>query len=143
MPLRTAQAVWEGNLVKGKGTMSLGSGLFEGRYSYSSRFEEGTGTNPEELIGAAHAGCFSMALAHNLDQAGFSPESITTKATVNLLKTPDGFKINEIELITEATVPDIGKETFLEHAEQAKNNCPVSRALTGVQINLRAVLVSG
>ncbi len=141
MPVRTAQAIWKGNLLHGKGNMVLESGSFEGKYSFSSRFEEGTGTNPEELIGAAHAGCFSMALAHELDQAHFSPKSIRTTAKVNLAKSREGYVINEIELITEATVPEIEEETFIEHAEKAKNNCPVSKALAGVTINLQAKLV--
>ena len=142
MPLRTAKAVWEGDLLHGKGTMSFGSDSFEGQYSFSSRFEEGKGTNPEELIGAAHSGCFSMAFAHELAQAGFSPERVATQATVNLKKNPDGFKIQEIELFTEASVPGIDEDKFLEIAEGAKKNCPVSQALAGVEIHLRAVLVN-
>ncbi len=142
MPLRTASAIWEGDLINGKGHLSLGSGSFKGQYSFRSRFEEGEGTNPEELIGAAHAGCFSMEFAHELKQADYSPERISTKAKVNLLKNPEGFKIQKIELITEATIPGIDDEKFLEIAESAKKNCPVSQALTGVQIDLRAVLLS-
>ncbi len=141
MPVRTARAVWGGNLLHGSGFISLGSGSFEGPYSYGSRFKEGTGTNPEELIGAAHAGCFSMALAHELDQAHFSPKSIRTTAKVNLAKSREGYAIDEIELITEAAVSDIKEKTFLEYAEKAKNNCPVSKALAGVKINLQAKLV--
>ena len=143
MPLRTASAIWEGDLTNGKGRLSLGSGSFVGNYSFRSRFEEGEGTNPEELIGAAHAGCVSMSLALELQEAGFTPEKINTKANVNLIKTPEGFKIKEIKLVTEAEVPGIEKDTFLEHAENAKQNCPVSQALTGVRIDLLAVLVSG
>ena len=141
MPIRVAQAVWEGNLLHGKGNMSLESGAFEGKYSFSSRFEEGTGTNPEELIGAAHAGCFSMALAHELDQAHYTPESIKTIAHVSLNKSNDGFAITEIELVTEAKVSDIQEKEFLEHAKNAKKNCPVSQALKGVSINLKATLI--
>src|SRR6266436_2960675 len=102
MAKRTASAVWEGTLREGKGTVKLGSGAFEGAYSFASRFEEGTGTNPEELIGAAHAGCFSMALAAGLTRAGFSPKRISTKASVSLEKVGEGFKSNRIELSTEA-----------------------------------------
>src|SRR5213082_3416744 len=129
MPERSATARWQGGLKDGKGTMRLGSGAFEGQYSFSSRFEEGTGTNPEELIGAAHAGCFSMALAAGLTKAGFKPTRINTKANVSLDKVSEAFKITTIELNTEAEVPGIDEKTFLEQAETAKKNCPVSQAL--------------
>ena len=142
MPVRKAKAIWEGNLVRGNGKISLENGTFERSYSFSSRFDEGEGTNPEELIGAAHAGCFSMAFAHELDQAGFSPQSIETTAHVNLSKIGDGFEISEIELITEATVPDIEEKLFCEHAENAKENCPVSKALKGVMIKVQPKLVT-
>jgi osmotically inducible protein OsmC len=141
MPLRSASAVWEGDLKSGKGNMRLGSGAYEGAYSFASRFENGTGTNPEELIGAAHAGCFSMALSAGLGQAGFSPRRIETRATVHLEKAPDGFKIGRIELHTEAEIPGIDAEAFRQQAENAKKNCPVSRALAGVNIQLDAKLV--
>lgn len=141
MPKRNANAVWEGNLKEGKGRMGLGSGAYEGAYSFSSRFEEGKGTNPEELIGAASAGCFSMALAHALSQAGYSPKRVSTKADVNLTKVEGGFKITSIELHTQAEVPDIDEKEFLKFAEDAKNNCPVSRALAGTEIKLQANLV--
>src|SRR2546429_4251511 len=141
MPERTATARWEGGLQGGKGTMRLGSGAFEGQYSFSSRFEEGTGTNPEELIGAAHAGCFSMALAAGLTKAGQNPTRISTTAQVNLEKVGEGFKITTIDLNTEAEVPGIDEKTFLEHAETAKKNCPVSQALAGVEIKLNATLI--
>jgi len=120
--------------------MKLGSGAWEGAYSFSSRFEEGTGTNPEELIGAAHAGCFSMALSAGLSQAGFNPTRVQTEARVHLQKADDGFKISRIELTTEAEIPGIDEKTFIEHAERAKAGCPVSKALAGVDIQLTARL---
>ena len=141
MPARTANAVWEGSLQQGKGTMKLGSGAFEGAYSFASRFEEGTGTNPEELIGAAHAGCFSMALSAELGRAGFTPERIATTANVHLVKDDAGFSIGRIDLQTEGTVPGIDEAQFKEIAENAKKGCPVSRALAGVDIHLDAKLV--
>ena len=141
MAKRTASAVWEGTLRKGSGMVKLGSGAFTGKYSFSSRFEEGTGTNPEELIGAAHAGCFSMALAAGLTKAAQNPTRISTTAQVSLEKVGEGFKITTIELNTEAEVPGIDEKTFIEHAETAKKNCPVSQALAGVDIRLNAKLV--
>ena len=143
MAERTASAVWEGTLKDGKGRVKLGSGAFEGQYSFASRFEEGTGTNPEELIGAAHAGCFSMALAAGLTRAGFNPTRINTNASVSLEKVGEGFKITRIELNTEAEIPNIEEAVFLEQAETAKKNCPVSQALAGTDITLHAKLVSG
>ena len=143
MAKRTASAVWEGTLKDGKGRVKLGSGAFEGQYSFSSRFEEGTGTNPEELIGAAHAGCFSMALAAGLTRAGFNPTRISTTASVSLGKVGEGFKITSIELNTEAEVPGIEEGAFLEQAETAKKNCPVSQALAGTEISLNAKLLKG
>lgn len=141
MPARTASAIWEGSLREGKGKMKLGSGAFEGAYSFASRFEEGSGTNPEELIGAAHAGCFSMALSAGLGRSGFTPKRIQTTAKVHLIKADDGFKIGKIELETAAEVPQIDQKTFLEQAESAKKNCPVSKALAGVEIQLNARLI--
>src|SRR5437667_8254750 len=129
MATRSANAVWAGDLKGGKGTVKLGSGAFEGAYSFSSRFEDGKGTNPEELIGAAHAGCFSMALAAGLGRAGFAPKRVATNAKVHLTKADAGFKISKIELQTEAEVPNIDDKTFQEQAETAKKNCPVSQAL--------------
>jgi osmotically inducible protein OsmC len=143
MAKRTASAVWEGTLKDGKGTVKLGSGAFEGQYSFASRFEEGTGTNPEELIGAAHAGCFSMALAAGLTRAGFTPTRINTNASVSLEKVGEAFKITKIELNTEAEIPNIDEAAFLEQAESAKKNCPVSQALAGTEITLSAKLVHG
>ena len=141
MITRTASAVWEGNLVKGKGELRLGSGAFEGVYSFTSRFENGMGTNPEELIGAAHAGCFSMALSGILTEAGFPPTRVATKAAVRMDKVGGGFKIVRIELTTEAEVPGIDEATFLTHAQAAKAGCPVSQALASVEITLKAELV--
>ncbi len=142
MAARTGSAVWEGTLREGKGTVKLGSGAYEGPYSFASRFESGTGTNPEELIGAAHAGCFSMALAAGLTKAGFSPKRIATTAKVHLENTGGGFKITSIELETEAEIPDIDEQAFQEQAETAKKNCPVSQALAGTDIKLDAKLLS-
>ena len=142
MATRTAKAQWEGTLKEGKGTMSLGSGAYQGQYSFSSRFEEGTGTNPEELIGAAHAGCFSMALSSALGKAGFTPRRIDTTASVFLEPVEGGFGITHIDLKTEAVVPGIDNGKFQEIADGAKKGCPVSKALAGTQIRLEARLVS-
>jgi len=141
MARRTASAVWQGTLKDGKGTVKLGSGAFEGNYSFASRFEEGTGTNPEELIAAAHAGCFSMALSAGLTRSGYVPRTINTTATVRLEKVGEGFKITTIDLNTEADIPDITEAAFLEAAESAKKNCPVSQALSGAEIRLHAALI--
>jgi len=140
MATRKSEAVWEGKLQSGKGTVKLGSGAFEGGYSFASRFQQAEGTNPEELIAAAHAGCFSMALAHGLEEKGYMPERIHTTANVSIEKAEDGFSITSIELETEAKVPDIEEQTFMEQAEAAKTNCPVSKALAGAEIKLRAKL---
>ncbi|MCF7853343.1 MAG: OsmC family protein [Candidatus Pacebacteria bacterium] len=141
MTTRSASAVWKGNLQQGTGTMKLGSGAFEGQYSFKSRFEEGTGTNPEELIGAAHAGCFSMALSHLLGEAGYTPDSIETSANVSLVAVDDGFEINRIDLKTKARIPNIDEDTFQKHATMAKEGCPVSKALAGPEITLHATLL--
>jgi osmotically inducible protein OsmC len=141
MPTRNAEATWEGNLKEGKGTMKLGSGAYQGNYSFLSRFESGTGTNPEELIAAAHAGCFSMAFSHGLAQAGFTPKRVHTVAKVHLEKMADGFAIPRIELVTDAEVPGISEEVFRQQAETAKQNCPVSKVLKGAEITLNAKLV--
>jgi osmotically inducible protein OsmC len=138
MPIRTSSAEWKGTLKEGSGTMKVGSGTFEGPYTFASRFESGKGTNPEELIGAAHAGCFSMFLAAVLTDAGFPPRSIRTTAAVHLEVGPT---ITRIELATEAWVPGLEEQAFLGHAEAAKKNCPVSKALAGPQITLSAKLV--
>ncbi len=142
MAVRTAQAEWKGNLTEGSGTMKTQTGSVDGQYSFSSRFENGTGTNPEELLGAAHAGCFSMALSNILAQAGFEPESVKTEDKVHLVKTDAGFTITKIEIHLNATVPGISKEDFEKHADDAKKNCPVSRALTGVNFELYPTLNS-
>lgn len=132
MAVRSASARWQGILAEGSGTMRLGGGGYEGAYSAQSRFEEGAGTNPEELVAAAHAGCFSMALTAALGRAGFSPQQVETTAKVQLLKRDEGFRITRIDLETVATVPDIDDAKFQEIAEGAKSGCPVSVALGGV-----------
>ena len=126
MATRTGSAVWEGTLKQGKGNMKLGSGAFEGPYSFLSRFEEGKGTNPEELIGAAEAGCYSMALSANLEKAGHPAKRISTTATVKLEMVGGGPKITTIDLKTEAEVPGIDEAKFREQAEHTKKTCPVS-----------------
>lgn len=140
MPIRSASAVWEGPLKGGKGRIKIGT-RFESTYSFGSRFEDEAGTNPEELIAAAHAGCFSMALAAGLEKAGFPPERIDTTARVTLAIAGQGFEIAQIDLETKAKVPKIDSKTFLEQAQAAKKNCPVSLALAGVKINLSAKLL--
>ena len=142
MPIRTAEAEWKGNLLQGQGRMKLGTGAYEGPFSFKSRMEEGAGTNPEELIGAAHAGCFSMALSATLEKAGFTPKRVRTKAGVRFDKVEEGFAITSIELTTEAEVPGIDPVKFQELAEAAKKGCPVSRALACTNITLKATLVS-
>jgi lipoyl-dependent peroxiredoxin len=141
MPKRKASARWDGSLQDGNGTMRLGSGAFEGRYSFASRFEDGPGTNPEELIGAAHAGCFSMALSGALSRAGHPPTRIQTTARVHIERGDDGFAITRIELDTEAAVPGLDEPAFREQAETAKATCPVSKALAGTEISLEAKLI--
>lgn len=138
MQKRTAQAEWNGSLIDGHGTMKFGS--FEGAYTFKSRFEEGDGTNPEELIAAAHAGCYSMALSAILSEAGFKPKSIKSVADVTVIKSADGFTITKSELRTEAEIPGIDEATFQEKANAAKSDCPVSKALKGVEITLQATL---
>jgi lipoyl-dependent peroxiredoxin len=142
MPRRKANAHWDGSLREGSGTMRLGTGAYEGPYSFQSRFEQGDGTNPEELIAAAHAGCFSMALSLVLGEAGYEPESVDTEAMVEIDKVGDGFAITRIQLNTRARVPGIDEEEFHKHADAAKNGCPVSQALAAVDsIELEAELV--
>jgi osmotically inducible protein OsmC len=142
MPKRTASARWDGSLQEGAGNMRLASGSYEGPYSFQSRFEEGDGTNPEELIAAAHAGCFSMALSAGLGRAGYEPENVETEATVQLDKVGDGFAITHIVLRTRARVPGIDEAEFRQQAEAAKEGCPVSKALGGVDsIEVDAELV--
>lgn len=140
MPVRTAEAEWNGNLREGQGKVKLGSGAFEGAYSFPSRFEEGRGTNPEELLGAAHAGCFSMALAAGLTRAGHPPTRVHTAARVHLERRGEAFEIARVELRTEARVPGIDDAEFRKQAEAAKKSCPVSKALAGPEITLEATL---
>ena len=141
MPVRSAEAQWEGSLQDGNGHMRLGGGAYEGPFSFSSRFEDGTGTNPEELIAAAHAGCFSMALSGGLGRAGFTPTSVATTAAVHLNKTDAGFRVQRIDLTTVATVPGIDEAKFQEVAEATKTGCPISVLLgAGAEITLSAVL---
>jgi lipoyl-dependent peroxiredoxin len=141
MPVRKAEAEWKGGLKDGSGQIKLGSGAFQGNYSFGSRFENATGTNPEELIGAAHAGCFSMALSAGLGRAGFQPKRIHTTATVHIDKVGEGFEITKIELDTEAEVPNIDENAFHAQATAAKEGCPVSKALKATNIELRARLI--
>ncbi|HEX5760704.1 MAG TPA: OsmC family peroxiredoxin [Thermoanaerobaculia bacterium] len=144
MAVRKANAVWEGGgLKEGKGRVSLGSGAWEGRYDFGSRFEEGGGTNPEELIGAALAACFSMAFAAGLGRAGFPPQRVATAAKVHIEKVAEGFGVTRIELDCEAQVPGIDEAAFQEHARKAKETCPISKALGAVpEIALQARLAS-
>ena len=137
MSIRNAEAVWTGTLKEGKGALKLGSGAFEGSYTWASRFEEAPGTNPEELIGAAHAGCYSMFLSALLTKAGYAPTRIQTTAKVHLEAGPT---ITLIELDTLAEVPGLDEKTFQEQAEAAKKSCPVSKALASVEIRLSARL---
>lgn len=141
MAVRKSEAVWQGTLKEGKGTMRLGSGAYQGSYSFSSRFEEGSGTNPEELIAAAHAGCFSMAFSGNLTKAGHNPESIHTVATVTLGVIDGKARITGIHLTCEGKVEGVSDEGFQEMAEAAKEGCPVSDALSNVPITLDARLL--
>ena len=140
MPQRSADATWTGPLAEGSGTMSVESGAYNGSYSFHSRFEDGEASNPEELIAAAHAGCFSMALSNLLDEAGFSPDSVHTTADVTLRMVDGDPTITRVFLTTKATVPDLDDDTFQQHAEAAKEGCPVSKALAGVEIDLDASL---
>ena len=139
MPIRTAQAEWRGQLRDGRGTMHFDA--YDGPYTFTSRFEEGEGTNPEELIGAAHAGCFSMELAGELASAGYTADFIRTVAEVHIDPSGGGFTITEINLQTDARAPGIDNATFLQIANQSKINCPVSRALAATSINLDARLL--
>lgn len=141
MPTRSSSARWQGNLKDGAGTLALGSGSYEGSYTFVSRFESGKGTNPEELIAAAHAACYSMALSNMLSQAGFTPTSVETSAAVHLEKGDGGFAIARIELTTRGDVPGIDAAEFEKHSEAAKAGCPVSKALAAVEITLDATLV--
>lgn len=141
MPIKNADATWRGHLRDGDGTMSVESGAYEGEYTFARRFSDEPGTNPEELIGAAHAGCFSMKLAGDLGEAGYDPEQVDTEASVHL----EEGTITRIDLVTEARVPEIDDDEFQEIAESSKENCPVSGALQGgsiEEIALDATLTS-
>jgi len=138
---RSAEATWTGGIIDGKGNLKLESGAFEGGYSFQSRFgDDNKLTNPEELIAAAHAGCFTMALSGNLGKAGFAPKTIETKAHVKIEKQGEGFVIPNIDLETEASVDGISDEEFQKIAEQTKKTCPVSQVLSGAEISLNAKL---
>lgn len=137
MPLRTAEAEWKGNLTEGSGNLKVGSGAFEGPYSFASRFQDGeAATNPEELLGAAHAGCFTMAVDAALSRAGHTATRLHTTAKVRLDKVGEGFSITKITLELEGEVPDLSKDEFDKFAHDAKANCPVSKALAGTEIEL-------
>jgi osmotically inducible protein OsmC len=141
MPVRTASAEWKGNLTQGTGTINTETGVLKNTaYNFVSRFEQGNETNPEELIGAAHAACFSMALAHALSGAGFKVNSVQTEDKVHINKTDAGFTITKIEVNTTADVEGIDNDTFQKHAESTKTGCPVSKALTGTHLVLTAKL---
>ncbi|MEO7717374.1 MAG: OsmC family protein [Capsulimonas sp.] len=141
MATRKADAEWTGDLKDGAGTMELGSGAFKGAYSFKSRMEEGVGTNPEELIGAAHAGCFSMQFAAMLAAGGHVATRIHTTAQVHFGPVDGGFAITSIDLATEGEVPGLSAEEFQSTAEAAKTNCPVSKALAATPITLKATLL--
>lgn len=141
MLVRRGTAEWKGNLKEGTGTLSAESGAASGPYSFSSRFESGDGTNPEELVAAAHAGCYSMALSNELAKAGFSPTSVNTEAAVNLELVDGGFQVTGIDLTSRASVPEIDEPRFKEIAEAARTGCPMSRLLSAVDIRLDASLV--
>lgn len=140
MPVRTAEAVWNGDLMSGKGQMTTGSKAFSSAYDWRARSGDAPGTNPEELLGAAHAGCFSMALSHQLAQAGHPPTRVHTTAKVTFEKQDAGFAITKIELACDAQVPGIDDATFQKLAQGAKENCPVSKALAATPIKLTAKL---
>jgi lipoyl-dependent peroxiredoxin len=142
MATRNGSAEWRGDLQGGSGDLTVGDGVFKGAYSFASRFEEGEGTNPEELIAAAHAACFSMALANIMAEHGHPADSVRTVARVHLRPTDAGPTIRQIDLETEGRVPGIDQAHFEEHAAEAKAGCPVSRALGAVEeVNLKATLV--
>lgn len=142
MTVRNGSAEWRGDLKSGSGTITVGDGVFRGAYSYGSRFEDADGTNPEQLVAAAHAGCFTMALSNILSGAGHSPESVRTNALVQLRNIEGVLSLARIDLDTEGRVAGIDEQQFEEYAEQAKASCPVSRALAGVpEIVVTAKLV--
>ena len=143
MPTRIAHARWEGTIKEGKGSLDFGNGAVKATYSFRSRFEDGAGTNPEELLGAAHASCFAMALSLILGMAGFTPDYVDATAHVTVAPQDGGFKITKSHIVCEATVPGIDPAVFAKHAETAKANCPVSQALAGTEITLQATLARG
>jgi osmotically inducible protein OsmC len=141
MPTRIANAHWEGDFKRGGGTVAVASGLFDGPYNFSGRFENGTGTNPEELLGAAHAACFAMALSVGLSQAGTPPESLDVEAKVTIEQVDGGFGITKIALTVRGKVPGVDADGFAAAAQGAKENCPLSKALAAVpEITLDAAL---
>jgi osmotically inducible protein OsmC len=142
MPTRLARARWEGTLKEGRGKIHLGSGAFDGSYSFASRFGEGTGTNPEELLAAAHAGCFAMALSLVLGSAGLRPGYIDATAHVTVTPQGGGFRITKSHIVCEGKVRGIDQAAFGTHAETAKRGCPVSQALAGTEITLEAKLAA-
>ena len=146
MPVTKAEASWQGSLKEGKGTMSLVSGAYQGAFSFHSRFETGasaeTGTNPEELLAGAHAGCFSMALSGQLTDAGFTVTSIDTTAAVTMTTGSGGAKITTSHLTTRVVAPGIDEATFQEKVNAAAQGCPVSKALAGVEISVEATLAN-
>ena len=141
MTTRKAHARWEGTIKDGKGQVDFGNGAFKSAYSFNSRFEDGKGTNPEELLGAAHASCFAMATSLVLGEAGFKPDYIDATAHVTISPQDGGFRITKSHLVCEAAVPGIDSETFMKHVEASKDGCPVSQALAGTTITLDAKLV--
>lgn len=141
MSKNTASAIWQGDLKggKGKATLSTNNDIFS--YTFASRFENGKGTNPEELVAAAHAACYSMALSNIIAEKGYTPKQVATKAVAKLNDPGDGFRITDIELTTEGSAEGIDEKTFLELAEEAKKGCPISKTLSSVNITLNAKLV--
>lgn len=142
MPTRRAHARWEGSLKEGQGHVDFGNGAFKGAYSFASRFEEEAGTNPEDLLGAAHAGCFAMALSLVLGRAGFTPDYVDATAHVTVMPENGGFRITKSHLVCEAKVHGMDQAAFAQHAEIARANCPVSRALARIEITLEARLAA-
>jgi osmotically inducible protein OsmC len=142
MTTRNAHARWERSIKDGKGQVDFGNGAFKGAYSFASRFQDGKGTNPEELLGAAHASCFAMALSLALGKAGFKPDYIDATAQVTVAPQNGGFKITKSHIVCEARVPGIDQAMFAQHAQAAKAGCPVSQALAGTEISLEARLAA-
>ena len=140
MPTRKAHARWAGTIKEGQGSVDFGNGGFKGPYSFASRFEQGAGTNPEELLGAAHAACFAMALSLVLGRAGFTPDYVEATAHVTVRPHDGGFRITNSHIVCDARVPGIDHAAFVRHAEAAKASCPVSRALAGIEITLETQL---